>query len=142
MAPVAARPGTYVAAAAPAAVPVYSYGPQVSAYGYAPQGWYPPNPPYNYPAPSTNLTSILSGFGDIGTLSAIIAQVFAAVMPLPAAPTPAAGVDSDPSQNASTNSSNLILYQEALAEHAKRDQQVLTIGSVLKELLKRPNGMI
>ena len=37
------------------------------------------------------------------------------------------------------NSSNLIRYQNALAMFARRDQQILTLGSVLKELFKRPS---
>lgn len=131
------------------AVPAGQIGPASgwqSPYAtYAPQAWYPVNPGYVTPppfAPSNNLTSILGGFGDIGSLSNIIAQAFAAFMPLPAAPTPQDSNDSDPSVNASTNSSNLIRYQNALAIYAKRDQQILTLGSILKELFKRPGAVI
>jgi hypothetical protein len=113
-------------------------------YGYAPQAMYPVNPGYISPPvmPSSNLTSILGGFGDIGSLSNIIAQAFAAFMPLPASPTPSDSTDSDPSVNAATNSSNLIRYQNALAIYAKRDQQILTLGSILKELFKRPGTVV
>jgi hypothetical protein len=110
-----------------------------------PNSWtgYPVQPPYIMPpvAPSSNLASILGGFGDIGSLANIIAQVFAALMPLPVSPNPqdtTTNNDSDPAMNASINSSNLIRYQNALALFARRDQQILTVGSVLKELFKRP----
>jgi hypothetical protein len=112
-----------------------------------PNGWtgYPVQPPYVMPpVPSSNLASILGGFGDIGSLANIIAQVFGALMPLPVAPTPQDSTnnsDSDPATNAAVNSSNLIRYQNALALFARRDQQILTLGSVLKELFKRP-GMV
>jgi hypothetical protein len=95
-------------------------------------------------APPNNLASILGGFGDIGSLANIVAQAFAALLPLPAAPTPAdgTGTDGDPATNASVNSSNLIRYQSALAQFARRDQQILTLGSVLKELFRRPCSVI
>jgi hypothetical protein len=112
---------------------------------YAPQAFYPVNPGYvSSPpfAPTNNLTSILGGFGDIGSLTNIIAQAFAAFMPLPAAPQPVdPPSEGDGSMSAATNSSNLIRYQNALAQYAKRDQQILTLGTVLKELFKRP-GMV
>ena len=126
----------------------YHY-PAPSYYGPAvmPNGWtgYPVQPPYIMPpavAPTSNLASILGGFGDIGTLANIVAQAFAAFLPLPAAPTPQDGTDTESAAaNAAVNSSNLIRYQNALALFARRDQQILTLGSVLKELFKRP-GMV
>jgi hypothetical protein len=68
----------------------------------------------------------------------IVAQVFAALMPLPNAPTPQDNTEGRPEVDAAVNSSNMIRYQNALALFAKRDQQILTLGSVLKELFKRP----
>jgi len=109
-----------------------------------PNSWtgYPLQPPYIMPpvAPTSNLATILGGFGDLGSLASVIAQVVAALLPLPAAPTPQDIAENDAS-NAAVNSSNLIRYQNALALFARRDQQILTLGSVLKELLKRP-GMV
>ena len=109
-----------------------------------PQSWvgYPVQPPYVMPpqmTPGSNLATILGGFGDVGTLANILAQVFAALLPLPAAPTPQdnSNTENDPANNAMVNSSNLIRYQSALALFARRDQQILTLGSVLKELFKR-----
>jgi hypothetical protein len=124
--------------AAPYQYPQASYfGPQVMANSWP---GYPVQPPYIVPpvAPSSNLASILGGFGDIGSLANIIAQVFAALLPLPASPTPQDNNESDSATNAAVNSSNMIRYQSALALFARRDQQILTLGSVLKELFKRP----
>src|SRR5262245_15703754 len=117
-----------VAQTAPAPYP-YQY--QVGGYqpSWAGGGWWnPAQPPYVMPpvmgAPS-NLATILGGFGDIGSLANILAQVFAALLPLPAAPTPQDANDSDSATNAAVNSSNLIRYQQALATFARRDQQIL-----------------
>jgi hypothetical protein len=103
-------------------------------------------PPYVTPpvaAPPSNLATILGGFGDIGTLANIIAQAFAAFLPLPSAPTPQDSTgDGDAATSAAVNSSNLIRYQNALALFARRDQQILTLGSVLKELFRRPGTVL
>jgi hypothetical protein len=121
-----------------------TYPPPWGQPGWNMAGWAPPGsmPSYVYPPigvpPTSNLASILGGFGDLGSLANIAAQIFAAFLPLPAAPTPQDANDSDASVNAAVNSSNLIRYQNALALFARRDQQILTVGSVLKELLKRP----
>ena len=149
-----ARTANVVAAAPAAAVPAavswapstapYQYG-QPSFYGptMMPNSWtgYPVQPPYIMPpvTPASNLATILGGFGNVGALANIIAQVFAALLPLPAAPTPQDNNDSDSATNAAVNSSNMIRYQNALALFARRDQQILTLGSVLKELFKRPS---
>lgn len=62
-----------------------------------------------------------------GELVEIAAQVLSAIQPLPGAPV-ATGVGT-------TDTSNLITYQTALAAHAKRVEQVRTLGSVLGKLL-------
>lgn len=143
---------TTLVPAAPAAAPAATLTTNVGPYQYPypqpafvaqtmPQGWgYPVNPPYVVPMPANNLASILGGFGDIGTLANIVAQVFAAFLPLPAAPTPQDDSENNQASQAMINSANLIRYQNALALFAKRDQQVLTLGSVLKELFKRPTA--
>lgn len=56
----------------------------------------------------------------------IAAAAFAALQSLPAAPTAAKDVD--------TNVQNLITYQAALAAHAKRDEQLRTLGSLIAKL--------
>ena len=145
---------TSVITSAPPAAPLGTFAPATMPYQYpqsgysqavVPQSWigYPTQPVYAVPptvAPGSNLASILGGFGDIGTLANIVAQVFAAFLPLPNAPTPqdSSNTEGSPSVDAAVNSGNLIRYQSALALFAKRDQQILTLGSVLKELFKRP----
>lgn len=120
------------------------YGPTAYPAAYAPANWtgYPVNPPYIMPpvvGPPNNLATILGGFGDIGTLANILAQAVAAFLPLPASPTPQDGTgDGEATVAAAVNSSNLIRYQNALALYAKRDQQILSLGSILRELFKRP----
>jgi len=121
----------------------YQYQYPMSQPAFYNTAWagYPANPQYVVPqvAPPSNLASILGGFGDIGTLANIIAQAFAAFLPLPASPAPQDNTDNDSiAQSTLANSSNLIRYQNALAQFARRDQQILTLGSVLKELFKRP----
>jgi len=68
-------------------------------------------------------------FGNLttGELIEAAAQVLAAMQPLPAPPvaTGSSGVDV----------SNLILYQSALATHAKRDEQLRTVGSLIGKLI-------
>lgn len=117
----------------------YFYG-QQQAQTLLPAGWTAQPPGYiTAPvAPMSNLSTILGGFGDVGSLANILAQVFAALLPLPVAPPPQDGGDTDQATNAAVNSSNMIRYQSALALFARRDQQILTLGSVLKELFKRP----
>lgn len=144
------RPTSVITSAPPSFVPAapqYRYpAPGVYAPTAVPQSWigYPTQPVYAVPptvAAPSNLASILGGFGDIGTLANILGQVFAALLPLPTAPEPvdSRGTETDPAVDAAINSINLVKYQTALALFAKRDQQILTIGSVLKELFKRPS---
>ncbi|MNC96316.1 hypothetical protein D3C83_136580 [compost metagenome] len=57
----------------------------------------------------------------------MVAQIFAALMPLPAAPTA--------TSDAGTDVGNLILYQGSLAQYAKRDEQVRTLGSLVAKLV-------
>jgi hypothetical protein len=117
------RPGTPPPGArpAPAAVPVIRYPAQhvmsqpVMAHPVAVMQ--PQQPTY---------------FGSLGlTLGQIIdiaAQVLAAFQPLPAAPVATSEVEKDVG--------NLVLYQTAIAQHAKRDEQLRTIGSLISKLVK------
>ena len=126
----------------------YQYQAQPAYYGpnFAGYPGYPVNPSYvlpqqpSTPQPSSNLASILGGFGDVGVLANLVAQVVGAFLPLPDAPKPQDSVDSEnQSLNAAVNSSNMIRYQSALAQFARRDQQILTLGSVLEKLFRRPS---
>lgn len=116
------------------------FGPNVAGFsGYPGLGV---SPSYVFPVQqNSNLAGILSGFGslDMGVLSGLVAQVVSAFLPLPDPPKPQDSNDSESqSLNAAVNSSNMIRYQSALAQYARRDQQILTLGSVLKELFRRP----
>jgi len=57
-----------------------------------------------------------------GVLVQAGAQVLAAIQPLPSAPVATGELGAD--------MENLMLYQKALAEHAKRDEQLRTVGSL------------
>ena len=62
-----------------------------------------------------------------GEVLALAAQAFAALQSLPAAPAPVGATGTDVA--------NLITYQSALATHAKRDEQLRTVGALLAKLL-------
>jgi hypothetical protein len=62
-----------------------------------------------------------------GILIDVGAQLLAAIQPLPAAPAS--------SGETNTDVANLMLYQRALAEHAKRDEQLRTLGSLASKFL-------
>ncbi len=57
----------------------------------------------------------------------LVTQIFAALMPLPAAPVG--------TTDTSTDVQNMITYQTALAQHAKRDEQVRTLGNLILKLI-------
>ena len=92
-----------------------------SASGYYQPAYY--GPAYA-PAPS-----FASRFGmTTGEMIDTGVQVLAAIIPLPAAPT-AQG-------ETVTDVENLMTYQGALALHAKRDEQLRTLGNLLVRILK------
>lgn len=62
----------------------------------------------------------------IGTLVDAGAQVLAAIQSLPAAPVATGEVQVDVA--------NLMVYQQAIAEHAKADERLRTIGSLASKL--------
>jgi hypothetical protein len=94
-----------------------AYGPP----GYGPQGY--GSPYYGQPAP------FASRFGmSTGELIDTAIQILAAITPLPVAPT-AVGDEA-------TDVDNLVTYQGALATHAKRDEQLRTLGTLLVRILK------
>jgi hypothetical protein len=70
-----------------------------------------------------------SVFGRMSTGQVIdmVAQIFAALMPLPAQPVATA--------DASTDVGNLILFQGSLAQYAKRDEQIRTLGNLVTKLV-------
>jgi hypothetical protein len=110
------RPGQPVRTMTAQPAQVYSQAP-------APQQ---PQIVYAYPPQHPGAAHV---FGKMtsGQLIDLVAQVFAALMPLPAKPVATA--------DASTDVGNLILYQDALAQYAKRDEQVRTLGNIVTKLL-------
>jgi hypothetical protein len=78
-------------------------------------------------APPQTPAATLLGKVTAGQLVDLVAQIFAALMPLPAAPVA--------TSDAGTDVGNLILYQGALASYAKRDEQVRTLGNLVTKLL-------
>ncbi len=92
----------------------------------AASGYY--QPAYYQPAYAPT-SSFASRFGmTTGELIDTGIQLLAAIQPLPAAPT-AQG-------EAGTDVENLMTYQGALAQHAKRDEQLRTLGNLLVRILK------
>jgi len=63
----------------------------------------------------------------IGSLVDLIGQGFAAIRSLPTAPTS--------SGDAATDMANLVLYQTALAQHGKSDEQIRTAVHIIGKLL-------
>ena len=86
---------------------------------------YPVYPGQPYPGQS----GLAGLFGNmpIGQILELVAVAFAALQPLPAAP--------QSTKETNTDVGNLILYQAALAAHAKRDEQVRTLGSLVSKLV-------
>ena len=78
-------------------------------------------------APPPSPASSLFGGVSTGQIIDLVAQIFAALMPLPAAPTS--------TSDTHTDVSNLMTYQGALAQYAKRDEQVRTLGNLVTKLV-------
>ncbi|MEJ7598486.1 MAG: hypothetical protein WKG01_11300 [Kofleriaceae bacterium] len=102
----------------------------------AQSGWAPATPAaptYGQPQviwagpPAHSTAASILGKLTTGQIVDMIAQVWAALQSLPAAPVGTG--------EASTDVGNLILYQGALAQHAKRDEQVRTLGSLVARLV-------
>jgi hypothetical protein len=112
------RPRTVVVPAGASRPMVIQSGGSAPAYGYAQQ-----------PVIYAQQPSFASRFGmSTGELIDTGIQILAAITPLPAAPVAQgeAGVDVE----------NLVTYQTALATHAKRDEQLRTLGNLLVRILK------
>ena len=85
--------------------------------------------PATYPGYPTGQSALAGLFGQmpIGQILEMVAVAFAALTPLPVAP--------NSTRDTNTDVGNLILYQAALAQHAKRDEQVRTIGNLVSKLV-------
>jgi hypothetical protein len=102
--------------------------PTVITGGSSASGYYRPTLVPQYPQ-YVDDTSLASRFGmTTGELVDMGIQALAALQSLPAAPVAQgeAGVDVE----------NLITYQGALWEHAKRDERLRTLGGLLARILK------
>jgi hypothetical protein len=96
----------------PAAAQMFSAAPQVVYAG---------------PVPQQGLAATFLGKLTSGQVVEMVAQLFAALQPLPGAPVA--------TKDASTDIGNSILYQSALASHAKRDEQLRTLGTLVARLV-------
>jgi hypothetical protein len=83
--------------------------------------------PMIYQAAPQPLASTLLGKLTTGQVVEMVAQIFAALQPLPGAPVA--------TKDVGTDVGNLMLYQGALAQHAKRDEQVRTLGGLVARLV-------
>ena len=118
------RPGPRTVVVPPGARPTVITGGGSSNPSYRPQ--YAPQYAPTYYGPQD---SFASRFGmTTGELIDTGIQLFAAISPLPAAPV-AQG-------EAGTDVENLMTYQGALWQHAKRDEQLRTLGGLLVRILK------
>ena len=107
------RPSVYVP---PSPRPTVVYGNTPASY-YRPPYWVPPT------------QTFASRFGmSTGELIDTAIQIFSAIQPLPGAPT----AQGEPG----TDVENLVIYQTALASHAKLDEQLRTLGNLLVRILK------
>ncbi len=71
--------------------------------------------------------SSLFGRMTTGQVIDMVAQIFAALMPLPAGPVATA--------DTATDINNLVTYQGSLAQYAKRDEQIRTLGNLVTKLV-------
>jgi hypothetical protein len=105
----------------------------------APPSYYPPGfvgggqptyfqPPYGWGQPGT-LGGLFAGLNgvNLGSLVDMIGQGFAAIRSLPTPPTA--------SGDSGIDVANLALYQQALAEHGKTDEQIRTAVHIIGKLL-------
>ena len=106
-------------------VPAGASRPTVIQSGGSPAYGYPPPPVFVAQQPA----SFAARFGmTTGELIDTGIQLLAAIQPLPAAPVGQG--------EARIDLENLVTYQTALATHAKRDEQLRTLGNLLVRILK------
>ena len=130
-----ARPGTVThtraIAVPPGGTPRVIYaGPTSMAYPNAPFYGQPPvysQPPVYGQPPFMGTLGALFGGINIGQVIDLVGQGFAALKALPAAPSSTGDV--------TTDVANLTLYQRALAEHGKLDEQIRTGVHIVAKLL-------
>lgn len=97
------------------------------AYPMPVQPVQPMQPQVIYAQQPPSMASTLFGKLTTGQVVEMVATLFAAIQPLPAAPVA--------TKDAATDVGNLTIYQGALAQHAKRDEQVRTLGNLIAKLV-------
>lgn len=104
-----------------------------SAVG-APRPYYPPSYSpqpsvvYHQPAPSSGMGLGLAGMSN-AELIELAALALTALQPLPGAPTAQGDVETDVE--------NLVIYQSALAGHAKQVDRIRVLAEVIGKVLRR-----
>jgi len=95
---------------------------------YVPAGaMRPMAPQVIYAQPAQPALATFFGKLPPGQVIELVAGLFAMLQPLPASPVA--------TRDAATDIGNLILYQGAIAQHAKRDEQVRTLGGLVGKVL-------
>ncbi len=82
---------------------------------------------YQQPFPQQSVAASFFGKLTTGQVVDMVAQLFAALQPLPGAPVA--------TRDTATDVGNLILFQGALAQHAKRDEQIRTLGGLVGKVV-------
>ena len=82
---------------------------------------------YQQPVPQPSLAASFFGKLTTGQVVDMVAQLFAALQPLPGAPIA--------TKDTATDVANLVLFQGALAQHAKRDEQIRTLGGLVGKVV-------
>jgi hypothetical protein len=116
-------------------VQVGGYGPGYGAPAYAAPGYGapaygPPAYPWQQPAvppTASPLVDRYTGGLKLGLILDAAAQALAAMASLPTPP----NINGD----GRTDAQNMVKYQESLAQHAKRDEQIRTIGALARLFL-------
>jgi hypothetical protein len=83
--------------------------------------------PYPQQYPPQSIAASFFGKLTTGQVVDMVAQLFAALQPLPGAPVA--------TRDTATDVGNLILFQGALASHAKRDEQIRTLGGLVGKVV-------
>lgn len=127
------RPGTRTVVVPPGARPTVITGGGSSPGFYRPQVVAPQYVAPQYGVPQYGVPSdpysFASRFGmTTGEMIDAGIQILAAIQALPAAPTAQGEV--------STDVENMLTYQTALWQHAKRDEQLRTLGGLLARILR------
>jgi len=99
------------------------------APSYGAPGYGAPSSMMYYHPPAQGAASTVLGNLTAAELIDMVAQGLAALQPLPGAPAAQGDVETDVE--------NLVLYQSALATHAKRDEQLRTIGAIVSKLVRK-----